>query len=1072
VIIGKMNFFKFVMLFLAEILMVFFVPRKDAFAAGRQQLHGHVPEITKTAPFIGRLEGATQLHLAVGLPLRNQESLQYLLKELYDSKSFAYRHFLTPEKFAQMFGPTESDYQEVIDFATAHHLNVTKTYINRALVDLTGTAADIENAFYVHLNKYNRADGTVFFAPDVEPSLDLNVSISHISGLDNSRRPRPCSGQIDINKFKNKLNRVNETLNFNENAADGSMSGLYIGQDFRNAYVSCTSDTGSNQSLALFEVDGFYSSDISSYETFAKNKGESIPTAPTLNTVTLDGFSGSPYSTGGNFEVSLDIEVAVAMAPGLSSINVYEGNPTDFIPDDILNSIANPPAGVPLSAQISSSWTWNSTTADMSLDAYFNQFAAQGQAFFQAAGDFGSYVSGNPTPVVPAPMDLVSNLTVVGGTELVTTSSGGSWSSESTWNNSLEKPASTSTPVIGYNSVGGGGICAGPTYTPVPIPTYQTSFINLQNGGSSSYRNIPDVSLVADYFFVVFNSGVTTGADGTSGATPLWAGFMALANQQLGASGNKGPVGFANPILYTLAASPTPYYNDFHDIADGSNNHYWNPTTTPVYPAVTGYDLATGLGSIKCNLISDLVGEIPTWTPTFTSTPTCSTGNGPSLSWSIKTPMTKTKWGLAAATLNGELYAAGGINKDSSTAFYTSSMYAYNPGTNSWSQAASMQSNRENFGLGSIGGNLYAVGGNTGPGPTNTMEVYNPNTNSWSYVASMPASLSNFGTGVMGGLLYVVGGDGSSNHLTSVETYNPLENQWSTVTSMPTGRDGLAVGVINKTLYAIGGYNGTSYLGTVEAYSLTTNAWTSKASMPTARAYLTVAVVGETLYAISGYNGNYLGTVEAYNSSADTWSNMPQAGVGGMSELASGVLNGTIYAVGGEALGGPPGFQQPYSQWINTAGVPDCAAYTATPTPTNTPNGGSMMPVRGGLVEVDKLTATFTPSFTPTVSSTPTPISRDAFVLVAVPNISRNGQPIQFQVILGDSAQINLTLYTLTGDRVYQTSIEGSSGLNTISWKLENQGNGSVASGLYIYSVQAIANGCVRSKMGKVVVMH
>src|SRR5579885_2909847 len=73
----------------------------NAFAAGRQQLNGHLLKIIQTAPLVGRLEGSRQLHLAIGLPLRNKEALQKYLKELYDPQSPNYRKFLTPEKFAQ-----------------------------------------------------------------------------------------------------------------------------------------------------------------------------------------------------------------------------------------------------------------------------------------------------------------------------------------------------------------------------------------------------------------------------------------------------------------------------------------------------------------------------------------------------------------------------------------------------------------------------------------------------------------------------------------------------------------------------------------------------------------------------------------------------------------------------------------------------------------------------------------------------------------------------------------------------------------------------------------------------------
>ncbi len=235
-----------------------------ALAAGRQQLHGHMLEITKTAPMVGHLKGTSQLHLAIGLPLRNQETLQYLLKEIYDPNNPNYRHFLTPEKFTEMFGPLDSDYQKLIAFARANNLTINKIQDGRVLLDVSGTAADVEQAFHVNLNQYQHYDGSLFYAPDSEPSIDLDVAVAHISGLDNYGKPIPAGRPLEFDPkiIRQKLNSQVKSTGATPNAADGSQGGMYIGQDLRNAYVPCTSLTGTNQSVALVEFDGFYASDI------------------------------------------------------------------------------------------------------------------------------------------------------------------------------------------------------------------------------------------------------------------------------------------------------------------------------------------------------------------------------------------------------------------------------------------------------------------------------------------------------------------------------------------------------------------------------------------------------------------------------------------------------------------------------------------------------------------------------------------------------------------------------------------------------------------------------------------
>ena len=127
------------------------------------------------------------------------------------------------------------------------------------------------------------------------------------------------------------------------------------------------------------------------------------------------------------------------------------------------------------------------------------------------------------------------------------------------------------------------------------------------NLGSVSYRNYPDVAMPADNIFTVYKNGTAIGGTGgTSAASPLWAGFMALVNQQAAALG-KPAVGFVNPAIYALGKGPrAAYLSAFHDITTGNTYNSQNPTR---YPAVAGYDLCTGWGSpTGSNTISALVG--------------------------------------------------------------------------------------------------------------------------------------------------------------------------------------------------------------------------------------------------------------------------------------------------------------------------------------------------------------------------------------------------------------------------------------------------------------------------------
>jgi kumamolisin len=196
--------------------------------------------------------------------------------------------------------------------------------------------------------------------------------------------------------------------------------------------------------------------------------------------------------------------------------------------------------------------------------------ATQGQTFFAASGDSSTWSTKNEA----WPADD-ANIISVGGTDLVTASAGGAWKSETGWVDS------------------GGGISP----DKIAIPSWQTPVINSTNKGSTTYRNGPDVSANANFTFYVCADQTTCTANsygGTSFAAPMWAGYIALADQAYG----KG-LGFIDPAMYTIAEGSS-YDTDFHDITSG---------TSGSYSAEVGYDLVTGIGSPNGSaLITGLTG--------------------------------------------------------------------------------------------------------------------------------------------------------------------------------------------------------------------------------------------------------------------------------------------------------------------------------------------------------------------------------------------------------------------------------------------------------------------------------
>jgi hypothetical protein len=525
---------------------------QPARAKDRQPLAEAMPAEARGLVPTGRPAPTDRLNLAISLPLRQPEALARFLNEVYDPASANYHRFLTPQQFAERFGPAKEDYQALIEFASAHGFTVTGEYSNRALLDVNGSVADIEKAFQTTLRVYpHPTEARTFYAPESEPSIEVSVAVLDISGLNNYRLPHPAS-----------LRAIPTGESGHPTPQNGSgPSGNYIGKDLRAAYAPGVTLTGAGQTVGLVEFDGYYPSDISAYESQA-----GLPAVP-LQNVLLDGFNGAP-TTGRNsqsVEVSLDIEMTVSMAPGLAGIILYEAGPNGH-PNDVLNRMVTDD----LAKQLSCSWAFPTPTAG-SADQAFMQMAAQGQSFFCASGDDGAY-----TGPITAPDDD-PYITLVGGTTL-TTGAGGAWAAETVWN--------------WYISGEGSGASGGGISTSYPLPSWQTGVATTANQGSTAYRNVPDVALTADNVWVIYNNGKSATYGGTSCASPLWAAFTALVNQQAAAvSGTT--VGFLNPALYAIGKG-SGYAAAFHDITTGNN---FPNTRATRFVAVPGYDLCTGWGT-------------------------------------------------------------------------------------------------------------------------------------------------------------------------------------------------------------------------------------------------------------------------------------------------------------------------------------------------------------------------------------------------------------------------------------------------------------------------------------------
>src|SRR5579871_145269 len=538
-------------------------------------LAGHLPSALPSARSLDHVQANQPISFAITLPLRRQAELTDLLQRLQDPNDPQYGQYLTPVEFHARYSPSQADYDAVIAFARANGLQIVATHPNRLLLDVSASAATVERAFGLRLQNYQLPDGRTFRAPSSEPSIPSGMvgRISGLAGLDTMAVWHP---HIRVPNVQADLLHPHVT-------GSGPGGGLSP-SDIKTAYnLSSLNLNGTGQTIALFELDGYTASDITSYEQYFN-----LPSV-TLQKVLVDNFSGAAGS--GADEVTLDIELAIAVAPSINKVLVYEGPNTNTGVLDTYNKIATDN----LAKQVSTSWgaaeQYVSSSTLVSENAIFEQMAAQGQSIYSAAGDSGAYDNGTTLSVDdPASQPYVVG---VGGTSLTTNGAGGAWKSETTWNGGSVA-----------NGAGGGGISS-----VWSIPGYQSGNISTASKGSTTKRNVPDVSLNADpnNGYAIYYQGGWYIFGGTSCAAPLWAGFTSLVNQNRANNGS-GTIGFPNPLLYKIGAGAN-YSSDFHDIADKSTNLY--------YPAVAGYDLATGWGAMNgANLLADLVSATPAAQPT------------------------------------------------------------------------------------------------------------------------------------------------------------------------------------------------------------------------------------------------------------------------------------------------------------------------------------------------------------------------------------------------------------------------------------------------------------------------
>ncbi len=604
-----------------------------AHAAGRTTVADTQPAWATPANLARPADSSDRMAFSVWLGWRDQAGVDATLAGLYDPASPAYKRWMTPAEFRARYSPSRSQVDAVRTWLGDSGFDIVDVPKNRLFVTASGTVDQVEQTFDVHENLY-RIDGRTVRAPDADPAVPAGISadVRAITGLDGSLTlatpehrspaPPPPSG-TSVGPCSHYWGEHTSTAFPNPYAPGTPLPWLICGYtpaQIDSAYgidrLHWAGLDGRGQTIAI--TGAFFSPTIrKDANSFSREFGLPRLSGRNYRQVTAPGtqrFPQDPAETQSWYiEQALDVEWAHAVAPAAKIVYVGAANDAGGLDQAVNDVVDNHLANI-----VSNSWGLPEVYAPrgeiLAMNAVFQQAAAEGIGVYFASGDDGDneLAAGRVSAGFP---DSSPWVTSVGGTSLAVSQTGGyeweaGWGTTTTdWNGTKWAPKAP-----GEFMYGSGG---GPSHV-FPMPAYQVGAVSLADAtwNGTPRRVEPDLAMDADP-----QTGVTfaqTYVDpnghrriidswigGTSLASPLVAGVMALADQRSG-----HPHGFINPALYRLRG--TPALNDVmgghHDLAVLRNALQPNGSILTrlrsldrdsSLAAGPGWDPVTGLGSLN-----------------------------------------------------------------------------------------------------------------------------------------------------------------------------------------------------------------------------------------------------------------------------------------------------------------------------------------------------------------------------------------------------------------------------------------------------------------------------------------
>ena len=602
----------------------------------------------------GRVPGETKLegiNIFFSRSAEQEADLDALIAAQQDPDSPLYHKWLTPEEFGARFGLADSDIATVQSWLEQQGFTVNSVSPSKSHITFSCTVAQIEAAFGAELHYYN-VGGKKLFTPSSDFAIPAALSsvVQAVTNL-SSFKPHPHVKFRTPQLAPKPEFTSGQTSNHFLTPKD--VATVY---DINPAYNA--GYTGSGQSIAVVGQSSVVLSDIEHFQTAAGFTVKDPTPILVPNSGTAMMFSGDEA------ESDLDLEYSSTIGKGATIYFVYTGNDQNYSVWDSIQYAVDQKVAPIISDSYGICETALTSGDYSSLKLVLAQAATQGQTVLVPAGDNGSTDCYGETGLTIAQQEALAvdfpasspYVTAMGGTEFpsanVAASNTTYWQSSS--GSDVISSALSYIPEQVWNddsaagslNAGGGGVSA---FT--ARPSWQTGVTGIP---STSYRSVPDISLDASaynagYLYCSSDSAATqiagscsngfrdssnnylTVAGGTSFNSPIFAGMVAILGQKLNSAG----LGVINSTLYSLAANSSTYATVFHDITSGSNScpaaaSYCSSAGASEYPAATGYDEATGLGSIDfynlLNAWTSCTSPIPSTTTPSAATSSVSPG--------------------------------------------------------------------------------------------------------------------------------------------------------------------------------------------------------------------------------------------------------------------------------------------------------------------------------------------------------------------------------------------------------------------------------------------------------------